>query len=355
MSGRENKKRHPLIWFLAILMAGGLVASYLAMYVNPAKAWYMTIFGLLFVVFAVLNAVMFLAGVLHWSRSALFSLVILVPALFLSGRYVKFSGSETEERGNLKVVSYNVGRFASAAKGLKLNEQECVDSVFRYLLGTGADIICLQEFHFPGGLRTKDYLEERFRNYQAEYYLNQNAHGFYGNVILSRFPVRSKGKLDLPKSANIAMYADIDVRGNMLRVYNCHLESYNIETEKFTHDLGTDSTLVRRTELKMKHSIERRAGQVDMMVSSMESSPYESLVVGDFNDSPVSCTFRRLSRGRSDAFVKAGKGYGATYRLFWPLLRIDYILYPSHFDCAGYRMEKVKYSDHYPIQADLMI
>ncbi|MBQ2566232.1 MAG: endonuclease/exonuclease/phosphatase family protein [Bacteroidales bacterium] len=353
MSGR-GVKRHPVLWFLAVVLAGGLVAGYLAMYVNPSKAWYMTLFGILFMVFAVLNAVMAIAGILHLSRSALFSLFVLIPAFFLSGRYIQFSGPESLRDGNLRVVSYNVGLFGSSVKSLKMNEQECMDSVFRFLLGTGADIICLQEFHFSGDSKTKDYLERRFPEYRAEYYLNQNPGGFYGNVILSRFPVRSRGKLDFPKSANQAIYADIDVRGTMLRVYNCHLESYNIETDKLAHFNG-DSTLVRRTELKLRKSIEKRPEQVDAMVSSMESSPYESLVVGDFNDSPVSYTYRRLSRGRSDAFVKGGKGNGATFRLFWPFLRIDYILFPSRYECTRYEMPKVRYSDHYPIQADLVI
>ena len=42
MSEGRGVKRHPLLWFLAIVFAGGLIAGYLAMYVNPSKAWYMT-------------------------------------------------------------------------------------------------------------------------------------------------------------------------------------------------------------------------------------------------------------------------------------------------------------------------
>ncbi len=355
MRGRENRKTHLLLWFVAVASAAGLAAGYLAMYVNPAKAWYMTFFGILFMGFVLLNVLVLIAGILRLSRSAIFSLLVLVPAFFLIGRYVQFSRKKSVPESNLRVVSYNVGLFKSSARSLKFSEQECMDSVFVFLRETDADIICLQEFRFSGGERTKDYLEEKFRSYHAEYYLNQDPRGYYGNVILSKFPVVSRGKLDFPRSANQAMYADINVRGSMLRIYNCHLESYNLNTERLARGIGTDSTLVRRTELKLKRSIERRPEQVDAIVASMEGSPYESFVVGDFNDSPVSYTYRRLSRGRSDAFVKGGYGSGATFRLLWPLLRIDYILYPSQFGCSSYRMPKVRYSDHYPIMTDLSI
>ena len=75
------------------------------------------------------------------------------------------------------------------------------------------------------------------------------------------------------------------------------------------------------------------------------------LVLGDFNDNPLSYTVHRLSRGRRDTFVQAGKGFGATFRTLWPLLRIDYILYPPGLEAVSYEVPRVKYSDHYPIIA----
>ena len=54
-----------------------------------------------------------------------------------------------------------------------------------------------------------------------------------------------------------------------------------------------------------------------------------------------------------DTFVEAGKGFGATYTTLWPFIRIDYILYPSHFKAVSNHIPKLKYSDHYPVVAEI--
>ena len=87
------------------------------------------------------------------------------------------------------------------------------------------------------------------------------------------------------------------------------------------------------------------------VLKGVDSAPVRSVVLGDFNDNPLSYTYFRLLQGRRDSFVEAGKGFGATYRSLWPLLRIDYILYPEDLTAVTYRVDKVRYSDHYPIIA----
>ena len=101
----------------------------------------------------------------------------------------------------------------------------------------------------------------------------------------------------------------------------------------------------------MRRSIAERPKQVAEVMRGVDNAPVQSLVLGDFNDSPLSYTYFRLLRGRHDSFVKAGKGFGATYRSLWPLLRIDYILYPFELEAVSYTIPHVKYSDHYPVIA----
>jgi endonuclease/exonuclease/phosphatase family metal-dependent hydrolase len=132
-----------------------------------------------------------------------------------------------------------------------------------------------------------------------------------------------------------------------VRVYNCHFESYNISLSNLVKKDGA----VEETERKMRRSIIERPKQVAEVLRGMDNAPVRSLVVGDFNDNPLSYTYYRLLRGRKDSFVKAGKGFGATYRTLWPLLRIDYILYPPDLEATTYQVPHVKYSDHYPIIA----
>ena len=103
----------------------------------------------------------------------------------------------------------------------------------------------------------------------------------------------------------------------------------------------------------MKKSIRRRPQQVDLVMSDIEKCPVPSIVAGDFNDNPMSYTYYRLTKGRKDTFVEAGKGFGSTYSIFWPSIRIDYILFPKQFSAVSYSVPHKKYSDHYPVISEI--
>ena len=105
----------------------------------------------------------------------------------------------------------------------------------------------------------------------------------------------------------------------------------------------------------MKRSIIRRSEQVEKVMSDIEECSLESFVVGDFNDNPRSYTYHRLMKGRKDSFVEAGKGFGATYYALRPFIRIDYILFPKHFKAVSNIIPHLKYSDHYPVVAEIRI
>ena len=105
----------------------------------------------------------------------------------------------------------------------------------------------------------------------------------------------------------------------------------------------------------MKRSITRRPKQVDKVFEDIENCPVESFVCGDFNDNPMSYTYFRMTRGRKDAFVEAGEGFGATYSLLWPMLRIDYVLFPDIYKAISHYIPKVPYSDHYPVVTEIQL
>ena len=335
---------------VSLIVAGLLLLSYVSGLVNPAKAWFFTLFGLLFVPLVILDLVLFLWAFVRRSRMTGLLLVMLLPALFLIGKYYQFREPEPERAPSLKVVSYNVGLFAHGNQGD--HRLDLADSVAAFLRKTDADIICLQEFYFPNAMNMDTWFRNQFPGYHADYYVLTGEKGHAGNVTLSRRPVLYKGKLDFDKSTNLALHTDIQLDSTVLRFYNCHFESYNISLSGLIHSLyQVDDEAVEDTGRKMRRSIVQRPKQVDAVMRDVDECPVRSVVLGDFNDNPLSYTVHRLSRGRSDTFVKAGKGFGATFRALWPFLRIDYILYPRDLEAVSYDVPRVKYSDHYPIIA----
>lgn len=361
MAGKKGKKSRGIGSLLfsisarsAMLMNGSLlILSYLSMYVNPAKAWFMTVFGILFFPLFIINFLLLLWAFARRSRAAVIPILALLPSLLLIDRYIRFTDKQTlSQPSDLKIVSYNVGKFAQAGSDGISSEAQCADSVFAYLRASDADIICLQEFHYPDSRSVKQYLEQQMKGYNAVYYINIDDNGAYGNVTLSRHPVLRKGKFDFDHSSNQAIYTDYKIGGESFRVYNCHFESYNISIpgllSAFTKK---DDESVNKAEQKMRASITKRPEQVNLILQDIRNAPVESLVAGDFNDTPMSFTYNKLRQGRKDSFVEAGRGMGGTYSILRPFIRIDYVLFPEKWTGVKHKVRHLKYSDHYPVEA----
>ena len=344
---------------LMLIVAGLLALSYMTIAVNPAQAWLVTILGLLFIPLSFVNFLLVLWALKRHSKAIVIPLLAFLPSLLFLGRYVQFDGENEDLQDGvpMKVISYNVGTFSLYDKDSGLEgKSQCADSIFSFLTGQNADIICLQEFHVDDINKVKQYIRRHFKGYKAEYFINhQNGHGS-GNVTLSRYPVKGKGVINFDESANLALYTDYEVDGKPFRVYNCHFQSYGISFNGIVRAIWeNDEEAFAETGRKVKRSILLRPKQVNQVFDHIEASPMDAFVCGDFNDNPMSYTYQRLKRGRKDSFMEAGKGFGATFSLLWPMLRIDYVLFPDSCEGLKYDVPRLPFSDHYPVITEISI
>lgn len=353
-----EKVRHSLLsrvlfglWALVLCVA--LALASLSLLVHPSRIWWLTLVGWGFLPLLVLGVITLLWGLFRLSRMTGLLALALLPFVFFFGRYCRFKAPEPQP-SQLTVLSYNVGLF-SHADGIQ-DRLVAAEEICRQLKEADADILCLQEFYLPNNVDIDRFLRQRFPGYQAEYYVLTGAQGMAGNVTLSRKPVYAKGKLDFENSTNMALYTDIGLDSAVVRVYNCHFESYNISIPGvFRSAAHGDEEAMESTGKKMRRSIIQRAAQVDLVRQDADDAPVRSLIAGDFNDTPLSYTYRRLSKGRKDAFAVAGKGLGATYRGTGAMLRIDYLMAPPDLETVSYETLKQRLSDHYPILARYII
>ena len=345
--GRKKTKKKGLLGItsrvLMLIAAGLLLVSYVSMFVNPSRIWWFTLFGLMFIPFTIFNFVLLLWAIKRRSRTFVIPLLAILTAVLFIGRYVQL-GKDVHvdsEDPSLKIVSYNVGRFSDCSQ----------DSLFRFICNQNPDIVCLQEYHVADLNKVRHDLRKQMKGYNSEFYLFPMADGSaFGNVTFSRVPVKGKGKIKFEESANLAIYTDYEYHGRTFRVYNCHFESYSISLPGLLRGLfKADKAAVAATGSRMKRSITRRPKQVDSVFKDIETCPVEAFVCGDFNDDPMSYTYFRMTRGRKDTFREAGSGFGATFSRLWPVLRIDYIMFPERFRAIEHYTPKVKYSDHYPV------
>ena len=343
---------------LMLVAAAGLVLSYVSAFVNPARAWYLMLPGLLFFPLAFLNVFLLVWAILRRSKTFVIPLVALLPTLFFAGRYFQLPGEErqTGTDRTVKIVSYNLGRFAGVRDGNgKICRKQCADSVYAFLRRADADIICLQEYYTDDVRALRNGLESRFKGYDYDFYVYTGRSGCFGNVILSRFPIMEQGVVKFDGSANLAVYTDITAHGRQFRLYNCHFESYNISFPGIVKGMTDRKDILRETEEKMRHSLAMRPRQVDKVLKHIADCPLETILCGDFNDNPMSYTYQRLIRGHRDTFCEAGKGFGATYSVLWPALRIDYVFIPESFGAVSHRTPHIGFSDHYPVVAEFTV
>ena len=362
-----GRRRSPLLFgitFRAILIvaAAAMFLSYTAVYVNPSKFSLPLFFGLYFIPLLGMNLLLLLIALLRRSPSAWITIVAILPSLLYTELFVKIGNSGTgrpEEGAALTIESYNIGMFSSADG--KLTRDECRREMALHLKEHNPQIVCLQEF-FAESYTQADTIFSQYPH--RHYHLFKARNGkLFGNIILSKLPIGEKGRLSFPNSTNLSIYADIEHEGETLRIYNNHLESYNVSFMALVHKFGSGKEIssdelkrdIVDTHEKMKGTFIKRSEQVGNIISHMNKTQLPTIICGDFNDTPMSYTYHTLSKHRQDTFEEAGSGFGGTFRPIWPLLRIDYILVPQETTCLSHTIQKLKLSDHYPAIAEIVV
>lgn len=367
--GRKNsgsaKRGTPFIFALSfrivlLVAALAMVLSYVSIYVNPAKFAVPLFFGLYFIPVVCINLLLFFIAVINRSRSAWIPIIVLLPSLLYVESIYKIDqgGAEPQKEGiRLKVQSYNVGMFSAGKKGV--SREECRSGIVSHIKKSDAHIVCLQEFFVESKMQADTILPEYKYRYHHLFKVRNGK--FFGNIILSKYPIVESGKISFPRSTNLSVYADIDHFGRKVRVYNNHLESYDVSFTGFIKKLNSNPQSeeiadgIIEVHEKMKGTFIKRSEQVNKIMQSIDESHLPAIICGDFNDTPMSYTYHRLSKGRKDSFIEAGSGFAGTYMPIWPLLRIDYILFPQEYEGISHTTDMVGYSDHYPVTAEFIL
>lgn len=295
-------------------------------------------------------------------RYALLGIIVLLIGYPFVERQMSFHFSiiEAGADSTAEVMSFNSKLFG--LYDWKRNTENR-NEVFKFLKKENPDILCIQEFFYEEKdyFETKDtmvtFLKAKNAHFEAASSLHKTHH--WGVATFSRYPIVNKGKIKFEKTkGNICIYTDIVKDEDTLRVYNVHFQS-NMIDEKTIDGLSSGDSTSKLSALKvffaLRSSYQKRAKQVDAVVSSMQKCPYKMIVCGDFNDVPMSYCYQKVSDGLVDAFLNAGTGFGFTYAGKLPFLRIDYIFHSPEIRSYDFKVLKKVYSDHYPVSCRIAI
>ena len=286
---------------------------------------------------------------------ALISIIVIALGFTHFINYIKLSRPSGDKTDTYKVLSYNVRLFNYFENRDGLNSEK---RVLSYIKTQKPDIICLQELYLVGipAIREKAMVAAL----GGKYYSHMKVSGagknrYYGIVTFSRFPIIRRGEIIHPASSSLSIYTDILVQKDTIRIFNNHLQSFRLKRmeRSFIEELASDNQAleVKIISSSLKQGFVKRAHQSQVLKEIIHKSPHPVMVIGDFNDTPVSYAYRKIRKGLNDAFLTSGYGAGFTYRGNYPPNRIDYILYDNSFVNSYFEIMKIKYSDHYPIIA----
>jgi len=342
---------------LNAVMSVTLLISYLAVHISPGDFTLPAYFGLAYPYLLLVNILMVIIWTMLLRFEAFISLVVILLGVTHFSNYIKLSKPSEEKEGAFKLLSYNVRLFNyfETKKGPGSEK-----TVLGFIKNQDADIICLQEYFVTGVPSSHESSVKSMLG--GKYYshiklIGRGKNRFYGIATYSRFPIIRKGEIIHPKSSSLTIFTDVVIQKDTFRIFNNHLQSFRLKKmeksflEEMTSEEKETIEEVKSLSVSLKNGFVRRSLQAQVVKDHIKSSEYPVIVAGDFNDTPVSYTYRKIRKGLNDSFVNSGYGAGFTYKGNYPPNRIDYILYSdalinNHFDIL-----RVKYSDHYPIVA----
>lgn len=229
------------------------------------------------------------------------------------------------ESKSIRIATYNIHRGRDKAGYSNLNE---VGEFVKYY---NIDIIGLQEVD-KNVSRTnfEDQLKLLADKLSMYYYFGSNKsflRGEYGNGVLSKYPLQNP--------ENILMQGK-ESRGLLKTTV---LIGENRKLNFMVTHLGLD--------------LDERQKQFNNLLEYIDIYQEDLILVGDFNVTDTDPNILKIQQKLNDVGEKTLHRYVNTLNIFRNEYRIDYVFTSKAMRIKKYKVEKVQYSDHFPVIVDI--
>ena len=250
-----------------------------------------------------------------------------------------------EKKDGLKIATYNVAMFGRETSGFIASD------ILAEMRRQKVDVLCMQEYNeVSGDKKNSDSYKEYFPYMQK---------GREDMVIFSRYPIKDSKTLLFDDSNQSAMWADVEVNGDQIRIFNVHLQTTGInrtmhKAAKAQRGLPGNAQSISNSRLmsaifgNYMLGMMFRAGQAVTIANEKRNSEKPCIICGDFNDVPYSYVYNTMLGNMVDGFKECGHGFMYTYR-GKKMVRIDYIFHDESLKGLSYYKEDLTTSDHYPV------
>lgn len=352
-------------WLMALGCVVTLVLCYLAYWIPPHVNAYLPLIGLAYPFVMPVVAALAVVAAIFKSRVAIVLSFIWLIGLphFFSYYQLPFSSNDDPQQGGIKWMSWNVNLlgYNTANKLVEMKPAMIRDSIVKVIKKEQPDILAFQEF-----LQTEElnHIEQIKMETGLAYHHVKFSHAKKngrktGLILFSRYPIIQSGQVPFSGSTlNGCLFVDVLKDGDTMRVYNAHLQSIRFKAEDYEYideekeEMRGATRIIRR----LKSAFVRREDQVLAIREHMKTCSYPTVIMGDFNDPPMSYTYHKMKEEMLDAFQECGRWMSSTYAGKFPNFRIDYILCSEdRWKVTEYKTLPIRLVDHRPITASLVL
>ena len=277
----------------------------------------------------------------HWALIPLIAILCCIPYSQTIYQFGSIDATADSKPG-VKIATYNVARFSRETSGF------IAQDILSEMKRQKVDVVCFQEYN--------DQCGDKKNSDSYKDYFPYMAMGESDMMIYSRYPIIKSKNLNFEMTNNSAMWADINVNGTALRVYNAHLETTGINTtlhkagKLINQGLDVESNaLLRAFYGNYTLGMIARSGQANVLAMDMRDCELPLIVCGDFNDVPYSYVYNTMLGDKVDGFKECGSGFMYTFRGGNKKVRIDYIFHDKGMTGLSYYKRELSYSDHNPV------
>lgn len=336
---RELSFIDKVVFFLNLIIGVALLFSCLTPYISVKTFFPLAFLSLFFPIIFIINIPFIFYWIFRKQKIFILSFSAVLISYFTFGSFFRFGTSNVyPDDKDLSIMTYNTRdfNFKGRTKG-----ELTRNKIINFIIEKDPDIICFQEVNRIGLAQLKNY---PFK------YITPFTSGKSTQAIFSKYPIVGNGSLEFPDTANNALYADIKYKGDTIRIYNLHLQSYQIIPSRVRN-----VKRALRAYNKMRKTFLKQEEQVQIFNNHRKESPLRQIVCSDFNNTPFSNVYRIAKGEMQDTFDAKGTGFGKTFDLKIVPFRIDFILADKTMQVMTHQNFDIELSDHYPVLTSIRL
>jgi endonuclease/exonuclease/phosphatase family metal-dependent hydrolase len=367
--------RHPFYRKILVLFNVFVLIAYLFVCITPfvdtGENWLFALAGLAFPLLLLALLLFVILWILLRSKWVWVSVVVILLGLQQILAVFSFHFPRqfnlVKGKNTLRILHWNVESWGADFDRIDGGRKSYKPDMMNIIKRQNADVLCFEEY--SDIKNSEDSLSNisEFKRLGFPYYLSvptdsSSVRITKGVAIFSKYPVINSGMYSYGQHVNAEhlIFVDINIGKDTFRIFTTHLQSVRFETQDYkslsnlkrARDPGFENS--KDIISKLRRGYRFRHIQAQIVKQKLAESPYPVIITGDFNDVPNSNTYFTIKGNLQDAFLKKGYWIGRTFRFISPTLRIDYIFADKKFKVKQFRVLHAPYSDHFPIETDLL-